>query len=454
MQNDIDNDEEIPLVQIDIDNDEETPLLQIDIDNDEETPLVQIDIDNDEETPLVQIDIDNDEETPLVQNDIDNDEEIPLVQIDIDNDEETPLVQNNGESLDILTIDVLPQVELITEFGQQGIKRLRSFGNMLVVLFIVIVYLVACLAYIVNKQHHIAEEKGSEIWIWVINILIPIVMYIFGIIVINIPSRCLCCKKCKLAAILLCLFLSVTAISLLLETLFLTVIGTVINIGFVQPFWVAAVGGCYFVVKTLQDFFDEYQNLFKNVHSIGTKIDRENTKYKIFSYKCNCSTEVTECHICCEDSPLRISDKSYAISETGYLESGPNKKTIYTKYNTQIKCFIKFDVLKNIIKDQLPFGKHVKKLGIGLIILISVIGVVSLVIVFIDGKSAFSRIMEYVFALIPLGIAVKGKIARDPCSPPGKIKNRSQHDLHTLEEKLRDYAQSGRHFSKQTGPFW
>ncbi|XP_071503398.1 uncharacterized protein [Diadema antillarum] len=200
-------------------------------------------------------------------------------------------------------------------------------------------------------------------------------------------------------------FCSMSAFLMLMtEVMLLTSAGIAIHIRTAPSYWINIVAGTFHVVSWLYTFLDRYQLIFKSIYSIGSRIDKEGYNWKIF----------------------RNTRQSYVEGQSPELS----------------RCEIKYDLLRKIIEDELPSAQHVTKniwklfMPLGFIIFLGVF------VHLIDKNTKIWFVGEY--ALTVTGVLL-AKLPSNRCSARNKQHNLSQARQLALEEKLREYASTGKY---------
>nr|XP_054756452.1 uncharacterized protein LOC129262369 [Lytechinus pictus]XP_054756453.1 uncharacterized protein LOC129262369 [Lytechinus pictus] len=336
--------------------------------------------------------------------------------------------EGSGESVNILRINLIPPVLLMLASNNTRHHKMFNMTYWALVYAVpFIIYFVAFLWYAtrVDEYAYRSFQRGEMFTrtnAWGLDFGLANILYIDGAVVFlyfiykyrlsdngtqgqfieeqyNWKS-----KKTRvlyyIAVVIFCFFRFSATAMLLVEIIVLTSIGIAINIRYGSPVWINIILGAFFFVANIIQFFDSYQHLFSKIHSVGTKVDRDDSlQNKIFQ-------------------------------QTG--DGSP-----------QLQFTIESSLLRDIIRKWLPLYSHVfntiKHIIIGIVFLV----IVALIVVFIDRTTHVSSFVEYVVTTVPLVIAAAGRLGGSSLTAGGKAKNSTQDKLMKLEKDLREYAQTG-----------
>ena len=282
-----------------------------------------------------------------------------------------------------------------------------------------LVYFIAFSVFTSKQEYkHRSALLGNSLFlirVWLLDFILANALYVAGTVIflrfinkhgLNDSTAQPCSRKgkrtklaCYCLVSVLCFFRFSATVLLLLEVLSLIVVGIAINISFVGPAWINIAAGCLVILNTTICFFDKYQNLFNEIYSVGTKVDKENLRHKILS------------------------------------QSNGNQP--------QTKFEISSRLLKDIIRKRLPLHLHFFKTVRHFIAIGMFLGFLAGIVIAIDRNTNIPVIVEYILTVVPMISLAAGKIKGNPCLANWKEKNLVQDHLYGLEEDLRQYARTG-----------
>ncbi|XP_054755776.2 uncharacterized protein LOC129261759 [Lytechinus pictus] len=339
--------------------------------------------------------------------------------------------EGSGKKVNILRINLIPPVLLILASNETRHQKIVNVVYWSLVYAIpIVIYLVFFLIYVTTSEFAFRSsqrgEKFQQAHVWGLDFVLANIFYLIGAIIFmyfvckhrlsdqgneddnqervneeqnnhdNWQSKKVRLKYYSVVAFFCFFRFSATAM-LLVEIIVLTSIGIAINIRYGSPVWINIILGAFVVVASIIEFFDSYQHLFSKIHSVGTKVDQDHN----------------------------LPNKIFEPTKDGFM--------------------IQSSLLHDIIRKWLPFYSHVFNTIKHIIIGIVFLGIVALIVFFIDRTTQISSFVEYVVTAVPLVFAAAGKLGGSSLTAGGKAKNNTQDKLLTLEKDLIDYAETGKY---------